>query len=207
MKPQILCCILCGPERTDWINPSLCYALLKLQRDSRFDLTVEMTYNKRPVEHARNQCVVNARARGVDYLVQIDNDMVLPFDFGSILHEAILTGKAVVALAYGALLPEGPQIIPGDNGPRDGEFKETGCAGGGVLIISSEVWRVIPRGPWFQWLTNSDECLSRKLSEDYYFCELVREHGLKVWTHQRHAGHLKSSDATWLIGQIAQKGR
>ena len=194
MKPKVSVFVLCSTERCGWVNPSLCLSLIALQRDPRFDLTVEMVMDKRPVEHARNFCIVSARASGADACVQIDNDMTLPSNFGGIVHDTITTGKAVVGLPSGILPPEGPRMIPEDNGAPDGQFRQAGCVGGGVLIIGSVVWRVIPRGPWFRWLANDDEILSRRLSE------LVREHGLNVWTHQCVAGHLKTVNAThWVL--------
>lgn len=194
---RLLICVLCSTERTGWINPWLCKSLLRLQADPRFQITVEMVCDARPVEYARNMCVVMARQMNVDALVQIDNDMTLPADFGNILADALATGKHVVTLGYGALLPEGPEMLSSDNGPRDGQFRETGNGGGGVLFIASEVWKTL-RGPWFRFLTNDDELLSRKLGEDYYFTEIAQSHGFKVWTHENLAGHLKTTDATQL---------
>lgn len=204
MKPKILIACLCGTERTGWINPSLCLALLSLQRDPRFDITVEMVRDRTPVEHARNLAIVSARTRRADVCVQIDNDNVPPADFADILDEAISTGKHVVTLPYGILPYDSPQMIPGDNGKIEGRFRQTGVGGGGVLIINAEVWRVIPRGPWFRWLFNDDEVLSRKLGEDYYFCELMQAHGLTVCTHQRVAGHLKTANATQWVLRLAR---
>jgi hypothetical protein len=199
--------VLCSTERTGWVNPALCLALLRLQQDPRFTLTVEMVTDKKPVEHARNLCIVRARASGADVCVQIDNDNYPPANLADIICEASRTGKAVVALGYGIIPPEGPQMIPNDNGAPEGHFRQTGCAGGGVLIISSEVWRVIPRGPWFRWLTNDDETLSRRLGEDYYFCGLAQQHGLTVWTHQNVAGHLKTVNATSWVLRLADLKR
>jgi hypothetical protein len=173
---------------------------LRLQQDPRFDIVIEMVKDRRPVEHARNLCIVTARAFNADVCIQVDNDMTLPGDFADIVYEALAFGKHVVSLPSGCLLPEGPAMIPGDNGPADGQFRECGRGGSGVLVIGAEVWRKIPRGPWFRWVTNDDEVLSRALSEDYYFCQLVQEHGLTVWTHQHVAGHLKTTDATaWTL--------
>lgn len=199
MKPKVLVCVLCSIERTGWVAPPLCLSLIQLQQDPRFDCRIRMVTDAKPVEHARNLCVFAAREGGADVLVQIDNDMTLPANFADILHDAYRTGKAVVSLPSGILPPEGPQMIPGDNGKKDGQFRVTGCAGAGVLVINSEVWRAIS-GPWFKWLANDDEVLSRKLSEDYYFCGLVQRHGLTVWTHERVAGHLKTVNATqWTL--------
>lgn len=200
MKPRILLFVLCSAERSGWISPYLCQSLLVLRQDPRFDLTVSMVVDQRPLYHARNLCIVAARAREAHLACMIDNDMTLPSNFADILLEAFTTSKAVVSLACGILHPEGSQIIPSDNGQADGDFRETGCVGGGVLIISSEVWRAIPRGPWFRWDSNEDEVLSTRLSEDFYFVELVLSHGLKVWTHKCVAGHLKTSNATrWIL--------
>jgi hypothetical protein len=198
---KILVCVLCSTERTGWLNPWLCSSLLTLQRDPRFSVTVEMIGDDfRPIQHARNACVWKARQMGADVCIQMDNDNVPPSDFGDILNEAISTNKHVVALGYGAWLPEGPALLScHDNGPKDGNFRITGVGGGGCLIISSEVWRVIEHGPWFRWLTNDDELQTRKMGEDYYFCEMVQAHGLKVWTHKRLAAHLKTRDATSAI--------
>lgn len=199
-KPKVLICVLCETERGGWVNQWLCASLLALQQDPRLNLTIEFVSDRKPVEHARNICVCNAREIGADACVQIDNDMTLPANFADIMCEAIHTRKAVVSLPSGIVPPEGPRIIPEDNGQPDGQFRQTGCAGGGVLIIHSEVWRTIPRGPWFRWLANNDEILSRQLGEDYFFCELLQQHGLVVWTHQRLAGHLKTANASaWIL--------
>jgi hypothetical protein len=201
MKPKVLVCVLTGLERHDWLSPWLCESLLELQRDTRFDLTVKMANHPFRVEHARNMGVSDAREMNADALLMIDNDNAPPAKFGDILHDALTTGKHVVMLSYGVWLhgADRPEIIPEDNGPRDGNFRVTGCAGAGVTILSSEVWRVIPRGPWFKYLTNDDEMQTQQLGEDYYFCEFVQSHGIKVWTHQRLAGHLKTADATRVV--------
>jgi hypothetical protein len=199
-KPKVAVFVLCSTERTGWVNPYLVSSLMRLSRDSRLDIQVGMVIDRSPVEHARNLCVVDSRGRRADMCIQIDNDMTLPSNFADIVLEAHETGKAVVTLAYGTLPADGPKMIPEDQGPSDGNFRQTERGGGGVLIISSEVWRAIPIGPWFRWLVNDDETLSRHVSEDYYFCWLMQTNGLKVWTHQAVAGHLKTDDATkWCL--------
>jgi hypothetical protein len=196
-KPKVLLCVLCGRERDSWINPALFRSLLRLQ-DKRFDVEIRLAYDRKPHEHARNFAMTMAKAPGVTHLVQVDNDMVLPGNFRDVLHEVISSGKHVVGLKAGALNDDGSfrMLSCHDNGVVDGNFRRTGVVGGGVLIISSDVWRKIPKGPWFRWLVNEDEWTTRKMSEDVYFCEMVQAHGLEVWTHKQAAGHLKTMDLT-----------
>jgi hypothetical protein len=199
-KPKVLVCVPCGVERTRWINPLLFESLLMMQRDDRYELSIEIFYGFERYEVVRNACVKYARDSGAELaaLVMIDNDMILPDDFGDILLQTVSTGKAVVGLSSAAAVLEKDvrPLTPQDNGLRVGDFQQTARVGAGVMIVSSEVWRVIPRGPWFRWLVNDDELLSMKTSEDYAFCELVQERGLTVWSHWRLAGHLKTTDIT-----------
>ena len=81
--------------------------------------------------------------------------------------------------------------------PWEGNFRRTGLVGGGVLVLSSEVWHKIPNGPWFRWLWEGELSMCRA-SEDTFFAELAQQHGLEVWTHKQTAGHLKTVDLTEL---------
>jgi hypothetical protein len=188
MKPRVLIYVLCGHERTAWICPPLFSALFNL-KDERLDITVDLANGFRPFERARNWSVIQARDRGFDALVMIDNDMVLPENFADIIHESITSGKPVVGLKAGATHDDGRLWVTAchDNGRLDGNFRRTGFVGSGVLFISSEVWQKIPTGPWFRWLSNDDEEGTPKTSEDFYFCELVQKDA---------AGHLKTLNVT-----------
>jgi hypothetical protein len=196
-KPRILIVVLSGSERDRWVSPRLFEAVIALTYDARLAVHVETT-NRDRYEVARNTCVKAARDMQADFLVMIDNDMVLPLGFADILLRIATSTKPIVGIPSARVNGDGSvtSLAPFDNGERDGEFQRTGCVGGGVMILSSEVWRVIPCGPWFRWLTNDDELLTRKASEDYAFCELAQEHGLTVWAHQSTAGHLKTIDIT-----------
>lgn len=197
MKPRFLMVVLSGFYNRDrWINPQLFERLIALTYDARMAVHVETTNCDR-YEVARNTCVRAARDRGAEFLVMVDNDMVPPLGFSDVLLKVAASGKPVVGLSSarvndgdGSVSP----LAPHDNGEKDGGFQRTAYVGGGVMILSSEVWRVIPQGPWFRWITNDDELQSRKLSEDYAFCQLAQEHGLSVWSHQSKAGHLKTVD-------------
>ena len=196
-KPRILVAVLSGSERDRWISSQLFEGILALQLDGRMSILVTTSSIDR-YEVARNSCVRLARDMQADFLVMVDNDMVLPMGFPNILYDVTHAAKPIVGFPSARINHDGSisSLTPHDNGEKDGEFQRTGHVGSGLLILSSEVWRVMPRGPWFRWLTNDDELLSRKLSEDYAFCELAQAHGLQVWSHQSTAGHLKTSDIT-----------
>jgi hypothetical protein len=197
-KPRVLVCVPCGAERDRWINPLLFESLLTMPLDGRYAAFIEIAYGANSYETARNACIKRARDTGAEWLVMIDNDMILLGNFDDILLQTIATGKAVVGLpsASPMLHRDVRALTPQDDGLRDGDFQQTEHVGAAVLIVSSEVWRAIPRGPWFRWLTNDDELRTMKTGEDYAFCELVREHGLTVWSHRSMAGHLKTTDIT-----------
>ena len=198
-RPKVFLSVLCGAERTSWINPLLFDALMTLQTDPRFALTNAMAYGIDRVETTRNRAMQHARDECADFLIMADNDMVLPPNFGDILENVITSGKAIVGFAYARVLSRDwnvEMLETCGGGSRDGNFLRVGAIGSGVLILSAEVWRVIPKGPWFCWQYEDDETLSRKLSEDYSFCELAISSGLSVWEHSSTAGHLKTCDAT-----------
>jgi hypothetical protein len=201
VRPRILILVLCGTERCGWVNPLLFEALLALQlADKGYSLAIDTLFSFDRVEVARNRGVQYARDTGADFLVMVDNDMVLPKDFAGALEQIVSSGKPVVSFPSARAFVGGEVelLTPQDNGVVEGDFQQTGQAGSGVMVISSEVWRKIPRGPWFRWPTNDDELLSRQFSEDIYFCGLVQQHGLTVWVHRSIAGHLKTSDITSL---------
>jgi GT2 family glycosyltransferase len=195
-KRRVLVCVLCGSERGDWLNPRLVSVLLMLQRDERFVVTISMVENRRPHHHARNVAVDRARSGNFDFLIQLDNDNVPPLDLLDILSDADASGKSIVALSYAVHFDSGWQIIPQDNGPKDGAFRQSGCLPAGVLMIKRDVWQQL-KGPWFLWLSNEDELGSQKIGEDYFFCEKATAAGFKVWTHNSVVvPHLKTIDAT-----------
>jgi hypothetical protein len=197
-KPKVWLWVLCGLDHGEWVHPALMLALLKLQKDPRFNSFVCLAYNLQPFQHARNRVIQASRDGAADVCIMLDNDQIPPDNFGDIIAASIAKKKLVVGLRTGYLQSNNmPALLPGDNGARDGEFQETRSIGTGVIIISSEVWKHIPRGPWFRWLENDDEVLSRKQSEDYYFVQqLLPQHGIKVWVHDTPAGHMKTCDVT-----------
>jgi hypothetical protein len=195
-KPKVLLFVMCEKERSGWVHPGLVYSLLCLHTDPRFSFCAGFVFNQKPVQFARNHALTQARQHGVAMCIMVDNDQVPPDNFGDIIAASIAKRKLVVGLRTGVVRTNNlPALLPSDSGQRDGEFQETRTIGTGIILIASEVWKKIPRGPWFRWLENDDEVLSMKLSEDLYFVQqLLPKHGIKVWVHDTPAAHMKTVD-------------
>jgi hypothetical protein len=210
-KPKVLVCVLTGPERTDWLNPSLVMNLLTLAKDPRADVYFHMVAT-RPFDAARNVAVDVARRVDADWLISFDNDNFL---LGNPLDVLLNAGpeRRVVGLTYGVKTAEGsyglfPNILPNPNGEQ---FQEVQAVAGGALMIHKSVWQKIKKGPWFRWMYPENELLAHMPGddtghgEDVFFSRLVRRHGFKVWTHISHlAGHMKTTDVTRMANTLAQ---
>jgi hypothetical protein len=215
-KPKVLVTLLTGIERQNWINPELTLMLFDMGRDPRFDVRVALIKDCRPFEVARNNTIKLARDNNFDYLVSFDNDVFLPVGGPTPLDVIAAAGddQSVIGLTCGIKSEEnGYRLHPplGSAGRCDGAFREVPNVGGGCLIVSRKVWKKIPRGPWFVWDTTGGDAetldISRSglMSEDNYFCRLVRQRGFTVWTHtQILASHYRSVDLTTMVCTMAQ---
>jgi len=188
-KPKILIAVFTGPERCYWINPSLAMQLLQASHSFKFDVSVECVFGKRPVDFARNYAVAQARDKFSDWLLMLDNDQSFTRDPLEIL--AAAGDKQIIGLPSIMIsLSEKqgkPVLIPNMAGALgvDGRFLEVTHIGTGGLFVHRAIWETIP-GPWFRTVPCDDELLTLKTSEDWFFCDRVREHGFKVWIHGDH---------------------
>lgn len=161
---------------------------------------------------ARNKIARLALDRGVDWVLMVDNDVVLPKDalvnlfddpkqvtLGIYAHRGadnLYNGRTCVCKLYD------------DNGEKyfnypleseytaaeiadlhdSGQFKVQIHGGGmGCALIMTEVFRQIPF-PWFDWANYKTGAM---LSEDLFFCENCRKRGIPVYTDTRvRCGHL-----------------
>lgn len=210
MKPKILVSFLTGVERTNWVNPDLTLNLINMSKDQRFDVNFFPVRDCRPWESARNMTIIAARQINADWLVSFDNDTFIPQ--GNVLDVLAAAGKNqdVIGLAYGVGADSGQyRLFPTVNhGKTDGVFREEETVGGGVLMVRNTTWQKIPKGPWFRWQHADNEALAPGpgvCGEDNYFCRLVRQHGLQVWSHREMlAGHYRTTDLTGMISHLAQ---
>lgn len=182
-KPKVLVCILCGPERHQWLNPMLVQSLLRVAQDQRFDVEMFFAFGVHGVDEARNLCIDTARQKNVDWCIQIDNDVMCENPLG-ILRDSIDSHLDIVAVSYGLVMEHGAVAPSVDlTGERLGNFMRVKAAGAGVLMIRRIVWEKLP-------------VLFKGNREDAHLCQLAQGAGFKIWTHASLAGHLHSTDVT-----------
>ena len=163
---------------------------------------------------ARNRIVQKSLDMNADYVLMVDNDVVLPPDalinllddvkdvcLGYYAHrdtDNIYRGRTCVCKLR---MPDGGTYF---NYPleseytaaeleglhKDGIYKQQIHGGGmGCALIHTDVFRKISY-PWYDWVNYNDDNRGM-LSEDLYFCEQCRINGIRIYTDSRVAcGHM-----------------
>lgn len=166
------------------------------------------------VATARNKIAQAAIDEGADYVLMVDNDVVLPEDvlvnmtndlkdvcLGYYAHrdtDNIYRGRTSVCKL---LQPDGSKYF---NYPLESEYtaaelqelREGGTTklqihGGGMgcALINVDLFRSL-NYPWYDWVNYADDNRGT-LSEDLYFCERCRKRGIPIYTDTRAAcGHI-----------------
>lgn len=163
---------------------------------------------------ARNKIAQRACDEDADYVLMVDNDVVLPEDtlvnmlddlkdvcLGYYAHrdaDNIYRGRTSVCRIY---QPDGKKYF---NYPLESEYtaeelqelRKAGITklqihGGGMgcAFINTNIFRSIPY-PWYDWVNYPGEKRGM-LSEDLYFCELCRKARIPIYTDARiGCGHM-----------------
>ncbi len=163
---------------------------------------------------ARNRIAQRAIDLNTDYVLMVDNDVVLPADalrnltdglvdvcLGYYAHrdsDNIYRGRTCVCKLY---QPDGVKYF---NYPLESEYmaeeleqeKESGkhklqIHGGGMgcAFIKTDVFRRL-KYPWYDWVNYADDNRGM-LSEDLFFCELCRRSEIPIFTDVRvGCGHI-----------------
>lgn len=166
------------------------------------------------VATARNRIAQEAIDENVDYVLMVDNDVVLPEDviinllddpkdvcLGYYAHrdtDNIYRGRTSVCKLY---QPDGQKYF---NYPLESEYTAAELAemkdngeyklqihGGGMgcALIRTDVFRQL-QYPWYDWVNYADDHRGM-LSEDLYFCEGCRHHNIPIYTDTRvGCGHM-----------------
>ena len=163
---------------------------------------------------ARNKIAQESLDEGVDYVLMVDNDVVLPEDaiinltddlkdvcLGYYAHrdtDNIYRGRTCICKLY---QPDGNAYF---NYPLESEYtaeelndlRESGThklrihgGGMGCSFINTDLFRQL-RYPWYDWVNYGDKNRGM-LSEDLFFCELCRKSEILVYTDTRvSCGHV-----------------
>lgn len=155
---------------------------------------------------ARNRIAQIAIDRNTDYVLMVDNDVVLPKDallnlledakevcLGYYPHRGTdnrYNGRTCICKLYA---PDGNKYF---NYPLESEYtteelqalngeKKILIHGGGMgcALIKTDVFRRVSY-PWYDWV-NYGDANRGMLSEDLYFCELCRSQKIDIWTDVR----------------------
>lgn len=162
---------------------------------------------------ARNRIAQEAMDEGADYVLMVDNDVVLPGDaIANFLDDPVdvclgvypnRNGDNVYTGATCACRLDQPDGTPYYNYPTESEYsaqeinamaraglKKARIHGGGFgcAFVKTDVFRKL-KWPWFKWVEYEDG--HGVLSEDLYFCEQCKEAGIPVYTDPRvRCGHV-----------------
>lgn len=163
---------------------------------------------------ARNRIAQKTLDGGYDYVLMVDNDVVLPADvlksltddirdvcLGYYAHrdtDNIYRGRVSVCKLH---QPDGIRYF---NYPLESEYsaeelqdlREGGTykiqihgGGMGCAFIKADIFRRL-KYPWYDWVNYKDDNRGM-LSEDLYFCELCRQDCIPVFTDSRaECGHM-----------------
>ena len=166
------------------------------------------------VATARNRIAQRAIDLETDYVLMVDNDVVLPKDALTLLlenaedinlgyyahrdNDNIYRGKTCICKKYDEhgteyyhFPLESEYTAEEMHGMADAGVKKTEVHGGGMgcAFIKTDVFRKVPY-PWYDWV-NYGDANRGMLSEDLYFCVLCRNSGYKIYTDVRvGCGHL-----------------
>ena len=163
---------------------------------------------------ARNNIAQMSIDHKVDYVLMVDNDVVLPVDalvnllennkevcLGFYAHrnpDNIYRGNTCICRRYDKdgneyfnYPLESEYLAEEMRHMRDsGEYKVQVHGGGmGCALIKSDIFKQI-RYPWYDWVNYADEHRGM-LSEDLYFCEKCKMKGIPIYTDTRvGCGHI-----------------
>lgn len=157
---------------------------------------------------ARNSIAQKALDLGTDYVLMVDNDVVLPQDalvnllddpqdvcLGYYAHrdvDNVYRGRTCVCkLGYFNYPLESEYTAAELRDLRaSGIYKQQIHGGGmGCALIRADVFRTI-RYPWYDWVNYADDHRGM-LSEDLYFCEECKKKKIRIYTDTRvGCGHM-----------------
>lgn len=136
------------------------------------------------IDEARNEVSRQAIDLGFEFLLFLDDDVILPPDaVRRLTHTLKASGADVAGGIYPTKwLPAEPVVYRGDGRGafydwKDGDVFEADAIGTGCMIIRVSILKELEE-PWFKWDYGVEG--GREVSDDIYFCRKLREKGFKI---------------------------
>lgn len=150
-------------------------SLLKMTAHSKHDYCFIVSTRGYNTSENRNYIATQAIKKGCSHLFFVDDDMVFEPD---ILDKLLAHNKDIVGAVYNTKYEVQSPVVEYLDDKRPSELFECGAIGTGLLLLNTEVFKVIPQ-MWFEyeWYPNG----MVKHSHDWLFCHKARKFGFKIW--------------------------
>lgn len=174
------------------------FELSEVQHHSKFKF-FSATTGRMLVTFARETIAEKALELGMDWILFVDDDQILPKKMFIALARHMDKADLIAPIVFQRVHPYKPVVYKVDvnkdektgmiytgtdhriDYPINSEF-EADAVGFGVVLLRTEILKKIPK-PWFFSNTN--------LGEDIYFCVRAKQHGFKILVDSRvKVGHL-----------------
>lgn len=160
-----------------------------LAQDNPLNMTIQYRFEVGgEIGSSRNSLVSFALKNQVEYLVFIDDDVIVP---ANLLNKLIYWAKkghdVVSGVYYSKQIPPQPLVFKGRGNGYASDWKlndvinDADGIGMGMALIKTEVFKNIPR-PWFKSVVNqqsTDDALI-SIDESLYFCDKLKSQDIKI---------------------------
>ncbi len=184
--------ILIAVPTFESIEPEVFKAIYNLKSEHELFFDFVKGYD---VACARNEIARQAQLGGYDYVLMVDSDTIIPPDTLDLMLDP--PADIVLGVCPRKNTKDGKTAIIKYDAPEyensyyysDLPEERTLVKGGGFAcaLVRTYVFTALDC-PWFQYVTNLD---GSTLSEDFYFCQLARVFGFKIYVEPKvRCGHL-----------------
>ncbi|HAI22414.1 TPA: hypothetical protein DCP77_01305 [Candidatus Collierbacteria bacterium] len=161
------------------------------------------------VGESRNRLVGHALKIGAEYILFIDDDVILPTNcFNKLVYWAKKGHDVVSGVYYSKQVPPQPLIFKGRGNGYLSDWKvgdiieDADGIGMGITLIKTSVFRNISK-PWFKSVVNQKEKNREEfisVDESLYFCDKLELNGIKILIDTSIQGiHFDSNSKTFFF--------
>lgn len=161
------------------------------------------------VGESRNRLVEHALRIGAEYILFIDDDVILPTNcFNKLVYWAKKGHDVVSGVYYSKQIPPQPLIFKGRGNGYLSDWKvgdtieDADGIGMGITLIKTDVFKRISK-PWYKSVVNQKEKGGKGLvsvDESLYFCDKLKLSGVKILVDTSIQGiHFDSNSKTFFF--------